>query len=267
MRKYYKSAQQKIGLMIFIIGSVSVIFNIIDHSMIGDSIYVMLSDPSVWLVFILIIPFFISILIENNFFKILQIALLLFTGIMNILDSYNDVYGPGLFFVAWLLGRHYGFFDRYKKIKYTLLFLLLIVMTQVSAVIHNKGTFQAGTGILIYTAFIVIFVLIIWQDMLNNQKKLLSENKSLNINYSRIRDQLAQIETEHKPYNLKALKITPAEERVIKVLTVYKASNREIAERLNIAESTVKLHLYNIYNKFGVDNRFAIIDLCKYNYA
>ncbi|MDY7029042.1 MAG: LuxR C-terminal-related transcriptional regulator [Spirochaetota bacterium] len=39
-----------------------------------------------------------------------------------------------------------------------------------------------------------------------------------------------------------------------------------MAERLNIAESTVKLHLYNIYNKIGVDNRFAIIDLCKYNF-
>ena len=48
---------------------------------------------------------------------------------------------------------------------------------------------------------------------------------------------------------------------------MYKASNREIAERLNIAESTVKLHLYNIYNKLGVDNRFTVIDLCKYNFT
>ena len=49
-------------------------------------------------------------------------------------------------------------------------------------------------------------------------------------------------------------------------LTKYKAGNREIAERLNLAESTVKLHIYNICNKIGVDNRFAIIDLCKYNF-
>ena len=99
------------------------------------------------------------------------------------------------------------------------------------------------------------------------QVKLRTENKSLRINYTRIRNQLIELEEEQKPYNLKSVKVTPAEERVIKTLTIYKASNREIAERLNIAESTVKLHLYNIYNKIGVDNRFAIIDLCKYNYS
>jgi len=43
---------------------------------------------------------------------------------------------------------------------------------------------------------------------------------------------------------------------VIKTLTLYKASNREIAERLNFAESTVKLHMYNICNKIGVDKRY-----------
>ncbi len=68
------------------------------------------------------------------------------------------------------------------------------------------------------------------------------------------------------PPPAKEAKISPAETRIIETLAVYKASNREIAERLNLAESTVKLHLYNIYNKIGVDNRFAIIDLCKYNF-
>ncbi|MCK5673715.1 MAG: response regulator transcription factor [Spirochaetales bacterium] len=109
--------------------------------------------------------------------------------------------------------------------------------------------------------------MIIWRDMVLIQEKFRVENRSLKINYTRIRDQLIELEGDQKPFNLKIIKITPAEERVIKTLTIYKASNREIAERLNIAESTVKLHLYNIYNKFGVDNRFAIIELCKYNYT
>ena len=35
--------------------------------------------------------------------------------------------------------------------------------------------------------------------------------------------------------------------------------NREIAERLGIAEGTVKLHLHTIYTKLGVDSRTALI--------
>jgi DNA-binding NarL/FixJ family response regulator len=96
---------------------------------------------------------------------------------------------------------------------------------------------------------------------------LSTENESLRMDYSKLAEQLRILGEEQKPYDLKAAKISPAEERVIKVLTLYKASNREIAERLNIAESTVKLHMYNICNKIGVDTRFAIIDLCKYNFS
>jgi DNA-binding NarL/FixJ family response regulator len=35
--------------------------------------------------------------------------------------------------------------------------------------------------------------------------------------------------------------------------------NKEIAQRLDITEGTVKVHLHNIYQKLGVDGRFALI--------
>ena len=166
--------------------------------------------------------------------------------------------------------RHYGFLDRYRKTKNILLLVLLVVLSQSSVILHQlegvRDAIQAGLYVFEYSVVIVIFIVILWRDMVLKQEKLRTENRSLRINYTRIRDHLNELEEEQKPYDLKAVKITPAEERVIKTLTIYKASNREIAERLNIAEPTVKLHLYNIYNKIGVDNRFAIIDLCKYNY-
>ena len=102
--------------------------------------------------------------------------------------------------------------------------------------------------------------------MVRQQELLKKENSALKMNYGQLSAQLSELEEKQEPYDLKGVGISPAEERVIRTLTLYKASNREIAERLNIAESTVKLHLYNIYNKIGVDNRFAIIDLCKYNF-
>ena len=267
MGKMVITVQQRIGLMIVLVGITAVLSNIIDGIIGGNSVIETFSYLGVWVLFLSLIPFFISIIIEHQSLKILQFTFILLTGVMNIMDAYNEIYGPGMFFAAWLLGRYYGFFDRFRKLKYSLFILFLIILTQVSALVHNQGAFNAGTGILLYTSFIVIFVIIIWQDMIKEQNKLRVENKSLKINYTRIRGQLIELEKEQIPYNLKSVKITPAEERVIKILTIYKASNREIAERLSIAESTVKLHLYNIYNKIGVDNRFAIIELCKYNYT
>ncbi len=183
-----------------------------------------------------------------------------------MMGSYDTVYGPGMVLAGWLLMRHYGYFDNYRKIKYSLFLIFIILIAQISAYYNEGEIIGAGLAMLEYSVFIIAFIVIIWRDMVMDQEKLRVENKSLKINYTRIRDQLIDLEEEQKPYNFKAVKITPAEERVVKTLTIYKASNREIAERLNIAESTVKLHLYNIYNKIGVDNRFAIIDLCKYNY-
>jgi two-component system, NarL family, nitrate/nitrite response regulator NarL len=38
-------------------------------------------------------------------------------------------------------------------------------------------------------------------------------------------------------------------------------SNKEVAQRLNIAEGTVKLHLHRIYSQLGVRNRTALAAL------
>jgi DNA-binding NarL/FixJ family response regulator len=53
---------------------------------------------------------------------------------------------------------------------------------------------------------------------------------------------------------------TPAErltdrERGIVALVAAGASNREVAQRLNLAEDTVKHHISNIFDKLGVSNR------------
>jgi DNA-binding CsgD family transcriptional regulator len=197
----------------------------------------------------------------------MQCIAILSMGYMSMMDSYDTVYGPGMVLAAWLLMRQYGYFDNYRKIKYFLYLLFVILIAQISAFDNEREMVGAGLAMLEYSIFIITFIVIIWRDMVLNQESLKNENKSLKINYTKIQDKLIELEEEQKPYDLKEARVTPAEERVIKTLTIYKASNREIAERLNIAESTVKLHLYNIFNKIGVDNRFAIIDLCKYNYT
>jgi DNA-binding NarL/FixJ family response regulator len=171
-----------------------------------------------------------------------------------------------MFLAAWLLMRHFGYLEKNARVKNVTILVIVTVLSQISANLYSDMGIYAGVSTLLYTLFLVILLVILWRDMVRQQQQLKSENFSLEMNYRRLSEQLMVLEEHHKPFDLKAVKISPAEERVIKTLTVYKASNREIAERLNIAESTVKLHMYNICNKIGVDNRFAIIDLCKYNF-
>jgi LuxR family maltose regulon positive regulatory protein len=51
--------------------------------------------------------------------------------------------------------------------------------------------------------------------------------------------------------------IEPLSERELEVLHYLAAgaSNREIGQRLSIAESTVKRHVYHIFGKLNVSNR------------
>ena len=225
-----------------------------------------MSNNSVWLLFLLVVPFIISIFKEHKLMKYYQIIAILIAGAMNVIEGYEQFYGPGLFLAGWLLMRQYGFLDSYKVLKNIIVISVLVILSQISAFLHTGEGIHAGFSTLWYALFLSTLVVIIWRDMVRQQEDLKKENRELQTNYHVLKAHLKEIEDEQKPFDLKAHKISPAEERVLKTLTVYRASNREIAERLNISENTVKLHLYNCYNKLGVDSRFAIIDLCKYNF-
>jgi DNA-binding NarL/FixJ family response regulator len=49
--------------------------------------------------------------------------------------------------------------------------------------------------------------------------------------------------------------LTPRQRQILSLITTRGSSNKVIARTLNISESTVKLHLGNIFKKFGVRNR------------
>jgi DNA-binding NarL/FixJ family response regulator len=54
--------------------------------------------------------------------------------------------------------------------------------------------------------------------------------------------------------------LTPREIEIVRMVA-QGLRNRAIAGRLTISEGTVKVHLHNIYEKLGVDGRFALL-LC-----
>lgn len=265
MSKFPGTVQKQIGLLISVVGVAVVVTNFFYRLQRGDILYA-LSGVSVWSVFFWTVPFIISMFLENRLLKYIQILMFMVVGALNIIDSYQEFYGPAMFLAAWLLLRHYGFLEKHAKLKNIIILLLVVGLSQYSAFLHTDQGLYAGLTTFLFTLFLVLILVIIWRDLVRQQEELKRENRTLRMNYKNLEEQLKEIEEEKRPFDLKKANISPAEKRVIEILTVYRASNLEIAERLNIAESTVKLHLYKIYNKIGVDNRFAIIDLCKYNF-
>jgi DNA-binding CsgD family transcriptional regulator/heme/copper-type cytochrome/quinol oxidase subunit 4 len=272
MNRLVDTVQKRIGLLISFVGLAMVISNFSKRLLFGDFYYAV-TGLTVWSVFLFTVPFIVSIFVESELLKKIQIIVFVAIGTVSIIDAFQDFYGPSLFLAAWLLMRHYGYLEKHAKLKNISILALITVLSQFSAYLHRAddeyesvGLF-AGFSTLMYTLFLVTLLVILWRDMSKQQELLKQENFLLQMDYRRLTAQLEELEEDHKPFDLKKAGITPAEVRVIETLTVYRASNREIAERLNLAESTIKLHIYNICNKIGVDNRFAIIDLCKYNFS
>ena len=56
--------------------------------------------------------------------------------------------------------------------------------------------------------------------------------------------------------------LTPRETEIVRMVA-QGLRNKVIAERLSISEGTVKVHLHNIYDKFGIDGRLELLLVAK----
>jgi DNA-binding NarL/FixJ family response regulator len=52
-------------------------------------------------------------------------------------------------------------------------------------------------------------------------------------------------------------------EREISTLVAQALSNKEIARKLGLTEGTVKVHLHNIFDKLGLQNRTQLATACQ----
>jgi two-component system, NarL family, nitrate/nitrite response regulator NarL len=67
-----------------------------------------------------------------------------------------------------------------------------------------------------------------------------------------------------RPHQIELL--TARERQIVRVMAEG-LTNQEIAQRLRLAEGTVKVHLHRIYRKLGIANRTALAILAHTNFA
>ena len=60
--------------------------------------------------------------------------------------------------------------------------------------------------------------------------------------------------------------LTARERQIVRVMAEG-LTNKEVAQRLRVAEGTVKVHLHRIYRKLGIANRTALAILAYTNFA
>ena len=56
-----------------------------------------------------------------------------------------------------------------------------------------------------------------------------------------------------------AIQLTPREQQIFVLLTTRALSNKQIANTLNVTESTIKAHMSNIMAKYGVQTRTQLV--------
>lgn len=94
-----------------------------------------------------------------------------------------------------------------------------------------------------------IYILTVFKKHVENMVFKLLENSSQDTGYERCCESIVE-----------KYKLTQRENEVLRLLSKG-LSNNEICEELVVSISTIKKHLYNLYNKTGVKNRTQLINL------
>lgn len=274
--------RRNVSLFFLISGLLYLVKNIIEMIRTGLSFQQLLNEPLIIGNVIFVVISIFCILVKHRNIGYLQIVLLLGLSTFFIIGQYNSPYGFALWTAAFLLTRKYQFPGFRNRIINLLFVVFIIILTEYSSIKSAENT--DGLWHILFTGLSVLLIYTIYRselnrvefsekDMQNSIHELIQERSRLKehidekqIRLSDLESQILSIKKEKKPFDLKECRLTPAELRIVEVLVKTRASNREISEHLGIKENTVKQHLYKVFNKMGVDDRFQIIDLCKYNF-
>jgi DNA-binding CsgD family transcriptional regulator len=277
--------QKRISIVFSVSGFGVILINLLLSLFVSKlGLHTILTDISIYLTLLLTIPFIVFSFIKKSsvIVQYIQVLVLFSAFFASAWDQYNSIYALTFSILAVSLMYKYKMLEKHLIWKIIIIYSCLICIIAFSS--FNAGRSVAGLQVVLFMTFFLFVSYLIFKSeldkMISNEKRmeneildLVKDRESLKETIERNQKQFNELEKQYleyknkkKPFDFDKYHLTPSEINVIKVLVEQRASNKEISEELNIKESTVKQHLYRIYNKIGVDNRIQLIDLCEYNF-
>lgn len=269
--------QKKLAVAFSAAGCFVTLFNFIYLSR-HFGINTAIRDNSVYLLFAFSLLMLSFAFFNREIIRILQISIVIANAVIAILDVYDSIHGLGLLFIAAFIAFKYGYFKRGLRIKAVVSLLITVALIEFSAQLKNPDArFITGIDAIVFIVLFFFVVYLIYSEEIRQyieSSKVkestigsLTEERDLLLERVEFLDKrIARISSGSEPLDLKKYKITAAEKRIIEVLVLYRPTDQDIADRLNLSYHTVKNHFRSIRNKLGVDRREEIIDLCRFNF-
>lgn len=211
----------------------------------------------------------IIILISNFtiFAKYSIFCCLWIIALITFYNNYNHWYSVSLTFIISILAFKHIIMKKslvFKILSSLMIFISVCVL--IFSFFYNKIQL---TSIILPILFFLITITIVfyiftkeYNDLKRREKGYREELYISDMKYKDIKNYLKKIDVNYTD-PIKA-GLTKTELILLKNLCLYKESNAYLAARLGKSPNTVKVQLPKIMSKIGVDNRYQLIDQCKY---
>lgn len=254
--------QRRIGLLFASIGLAVTTANLITFSL-NEGILAALLNIKVNSVFLFSLLLALTAFLRLRISRWIQTFVPLVVATIAVFDTYDSVYGLGMFAIGIIIGLKHGLFVRYFRIKVAVVLIYIFgIVLAAAELTQPENVLAKGIDAVLYLLLFGSLLAIIYSDEIKRYAAFSSRQTAY---IKRLKSEMKSMQQDRQPMDLAERGITPAEERIIRSLVEYGGSNAELSERLGISASTVKAHLASIFDKLGVDNRWGVIDLCRYN--
>lgn len=210
----------------------------------------------------------------------LELGILLFYAVLTLFANYSSYIGLGLFILVYLCLYKFGYLMGRRHLKSVIYFLGVLILEELS-LFHGGQPLGLGFNTALLIIFFLVFLYMIYKSeidaLLEKTEQftgklflLEQEKQELEIQMLLERKRLGELEEQislrkRKKNSLQAnmhkYGLTKTERKVVELLISKKATNKIIAQEMGVQANTIKIHLYNVYNKTGVKSRTELMGL------